>query len=281
MIPEWQPVEEPRIPKAVWYVVPVVVIGAGLGGYLYYTKNKAPPPEPVVKAAPLPPAAEPAPPAIAHPIPGDSDAAQAALPSLNDSDAPLRESLAKLTNEKTLDQFLVPENLVRNIVVTVDNLPRSKTAVERRPLKAIPGSTVVNTLGDELTLSEANYARYASFVSLVQATDAQKLSAVYFHYYPLLQESYENLGYPDKYFNDRLVEVIDDLLATPTPKGPIKLTQPRVFYEYADPELEKRSAGQKVLLRMGTANAAQVKKKLREFRAIIAKGPQPEAPATE
>ena len=63
MIPEWQPVEEPRIPKAVWYVVPVVVIGTGLGGYLYYTKNKAPPPEPVVKAAPLPPAAEPAPPA--------------------------------------------------------------------------------------------------------------------------------------------------------------------------------------------------------------------------
>jgi hypothetical protein len=55
----------------------------------------------------------------------------------------------------------------------------------------------------------------------------------------------------------------------------VKLTQPRVFYEYADPNLESLSAGQKVLLRMGNANAAQMKKKMREFRALIAKGPPP------
>jgi len=276
VIPEWQPVEEPRIPKAVWYVVPVVVLGAGLGGYLYYQKNKAEPPPPAAKAAPLPaPAAEPAPPAIAHPVPGD--AAQAALPALNDSDRALHDSLAKLADAKSLDQLLVPENLVRNLVVTVDNLPRSKTAVERRPLKAAPGGAAVVTAGDDITLSEENYARYAPYISLVQSTDARQLSTLYFHYYPLFQEAYENLGYPDKYFNDRLVEVIDHLLATPTPKGPVKLTQPRVFYEYADPALEQLSAGQKLLIRMGNGNAAELKKKMREFRALIAKGPQPAA----
>ena len=131
MIPEWKPIEEPKIPKAVWYVVPVVIAGAALGGYLYYTNQAAPPP-PAVKAAPLPaPVAEP--PAIAHPIPQDGDVARAALPLLNESDTPLHDSLAKLVNGKSLDQLLVPQNLVRNIVVTVDNLPRSKTAVERRP----------------------------------------------------------------------------------------------------------------------------------------------------
>jgi hypothetical protein len=276
VIPEWQPVEEPRIPKAVWYVVPVVVIGAGLGGYLYYTKTKEPPPPPVVKAAPLPaPAAEPPPPSITNPIPGDPNAAAPALPPLNDSDAPLREALGKIGGAKSIDSFLVPDNLVRNIVVTVDNLPRTKTAVERRPIKATPGGALVVTSGDEITLSEDNYKRYAPFVSLVQSTDAKQLSALYFHYYPLFQESYENLGYPDKYFNDRLVEVIDHLLSTPMPKGPVKLTQPRVFYEYADPALEQLSAGQKTLIRMGPGNAAQVKKKLREFRALIASGPPP------
>lgn len=276
MIPEWQPVEEPRIPKAVWYVVPVVVIGAGLGGYLYYTRNQAPPPPVATTAPPPAPIAEPPPPAIAHPIPDDSDAAKPALPLLNESDAPVRDSLAKLTGAKPLDALLVPENLVRNIVVTVDNLPRTKTAVERRPVKATPGGALVVTSGDEITLSDQNYARYAPFVSLVNSTDAKQLSALYFHYYPLFQEAYENLGYPDKYFNDRLVEVIDHLLATPMPKGPVKLTQPRVFYEYADPALEQLSAGQKTLIRMGSANAAQLKKKMREFRALIAKGPQPE-----
>ena len=242
MIPEWQPVEESKVPKAVWVVVPVVIIGAAVGGYFYYTKNQAATPPPAAKTAPVPaPAA--APPPVQNPIPGDPNAAQTMMPTLNDSDAPLHDALAKLTNGKSLDQLLVPQNLIRNIVVTVDNLPRSKTAVERRPVKATPGSAAVLTTGDETTLSDANFARYAPFVSLVQSTDAKQLSTLYFHYYPLFQEAYESLGYPDKYFNDRLVEVIDHLLATPTPKGPIKLTQPRVFYEYADPQLERLSAG--------------------------------------
>ena len=65
----------------------------------------------------------------------------------------------------------------------------------------------------------------------------------YRHFYPLFQQAYVDLGYPDGYFNDRLVEVIDHLLATPDVAGPIKLTQPSVFYQYADPSIEERSAG--------------------------------------
>src|SRR5207237_41823 len=94
---------------------------------------------------------------------------------------------------------------------------------------------------------------------------------VYQRLYPLFQQAYEDLGYPGKYFNDRLVEVIDHLLQAPEVPAPIKLVQPRVFYEYADADLEGRSAGQKLLIRMGPANARAIKAKLREFRAEIAK----------
>ena len=38
-----------------------------------------------------------------------------------------------------------------------------------------------------------------------------------------------------------------------------------MFYQFADPTLEERSAGQKFLIRMGPANAAAVKDKLREL----------------
>ena len=38
---------------------------------------------------------------------------------------------------------------------------------------------------------------------------------MYKQYYPLFQQAYVDLGYPEGYFNDRLVEVIDHLLATP------------------------------------------------------------------
>ena len=278
MIPEWKPIEEPPlIPKAVWIAAPVVLLAAA-GGYYWYTHRQpdAPPP-PVTQALP-PPKPAVTEPSIKNPVPGAEGAADTALPPLDASDSALRAALVPFAprgDVKTIDQFLVPDKLVRNFVLTIDNLPRSKTAVERRPVKATPGATLVETQGEEITLSPQNYARYTPFVTLVSSTDAKQLAAVYFHYYPLFQQSYEELGYPDKYFNDRLVEVIDDLLATPAPKGPVKLTQPRVFYEYADPALEQLSAGQKVLLRMGTANSAQLKMKLRELRALIAKGPPP------
>ncbi len=38
---------------------------------------------------------------------------------------------------------------------------------------------------------------------------------------------------------------------------------------FADPELEARSAGQKILLRTGAANATAIKAKLREIRQEI------------
>jgi hypothetical protein len=92
------------------------------------------------------------------------------------------------------------------------------------------------------------------------------------------------LGYPGKYFNDRLVQVIDQLLATPELAGPVQLVltevkgsvptlRPWVRYEYADAALEARPAGQKMLMRMGTENARVLKAKLQEFRQLI--GPRP------
>jgi hypothetical protein len=89
----------------------------------------------------------------------------------------------------------------------------------------------------------------------------------------LFQQSYQNLGYPNGYFNDRLVEVIDVMLATPESKGPIKLVRPNVMYTFADPALEARPAGQKLLIRMGPENAQAIKAKLTELRSVITAGP--------
>jgi hypothetical protein len=44
-----------------------------------------------------------------------------------------------------------------------------------------------------------------------------------------------------------------------------------VFYQFADPSLEERSAGQKLMIRLGPENAAIVKQKLRALRQEVAK----------
>jgi hypothetical protein len=138
-------------------------------------------------------------------------------------------------------------------------------------LAGVIGRNLVASQGDVTTIGDANFARYAPLVHVIEATDVKALAVVYTRLYPLFQQSYEDLGYPGKYFNDRLVLVIDHLLQTPEVAGPIPVVQPKVFYEYADPNLESRSAGQKLLIRMGPANARIIKAKLRDFRTEIVK----------
>jgi hypothetical protein len=252
-------------------IAAVVVIG---GGALYYFKFMKPKPveaSPPVAQAPATPQA----PAEAehHPVPPSTDTKP--LPPLNESDAPLAAELADVFGKKPIDQLLVPEQLVRHIVVTVDNLPRTKVSVEQRPVKATAGETVTVANGDTITLSADNYARYATLIKVIQNANTQQLGALYLRYYPLFQQAYEDLGYPGMYFNDRLVQVIDHLLQTPDLRGPIELKQGKVFYEYADPALESRSAGQKLLMRMGPDNAAVIKKKLRELKAFVTTSQDP------
>ena len=109
---------------------------------------------------------------------------------------------------------------------------------------------------------------------MASEVDSSQLIDLYVRYYPLFQEAYTELGYGDRYFNDRLVEVIDHLLAAPEPEGKVLLVKPESTYVFADPELEALSAGQKLLIRIGSDNAAVVMDKLIEIRsAITQKGP--------
>jgi hypothetical protein len=129
--------------------------------------------------------------------------------------------------------------------------------------------------GDELhaTLGAQNYQRYAPLIDALRQLDMKRVAAVYLRFYPLFQKAYQDLGYPNDYFNDRLVKVIDGLMVTPQVTGPIDLVRPNVMYLFADPALESRPAGQKLLIRMGPENAQVVKQKLSELRAIIAAAP--------
>jgi len=254
--------------KLMWLAGAVAAAAIAAGGWYWYSGRAHPAAEgpPVRHAAPQPQANTA--PEISHPIPGES-AGSAALPALNDSDAVMTDSLVGVFGRAPVERFLVPQSIVRHIVVTVDNLPRRKVAVELRPVKPTAGQTAVTGQADMTTLGEANFERYAALAKVVQGTDVKALAVVYERLYPLFQQAYEDLGYPGKYFNDRLVEVIDQLLQTPEVPAPIPLLQPKVFWEYADPSLENRSAGQKLLIRMGPQNARIIKARLREFRAEI------------
>lgn len=259
-----------------------VVIGVSLlaGAYWWlYGRHATPdrlaeptaePPLPSAEAAPVTePEAEPR---IAHPLPEVPEAADApALPELEDSDAQAMGELQRLFGARPVEAFLVPRELIRRFVLFVDSLDREALPLWLRPLRQTAGAFAIETQGQTLQIAAGNEQRYAPLIAMVERADMQQVAAVYRRYYPLFQDAYTRLGNPRaRYFNDRLVSVIDHLLQTPVVDGPIVLVRPKVLYLYADPELEGLSSGQKAMLRIGRDNAAKLKAQLREFRAAIA-----------
>jgi hypothetical protein len=246
-----------------------------LGGLVYYFASYVPArqPEPApVAAAPAPPASAPragAQPAVVHPLQPPAEVPKS-LPALDVSDSMMRESIAKLIGRKAFEDFVYPAQLVRRIVATVDNLPRRTAPRRVMPLNPVPRAFVTARAGDASVIDSANSLRYVPYVRALEAVRARALVEIYVQAYPLFQQAYEQLGYPGKYFNDRLIEAIDDLLQAPEIEAPPRLVQPKVLYEFADPDFETRSAGQKILIRMGRENALKVKAKLREVRQELA-----------
>ena len=248
----------------------VVALGAGL----YWYGHRGQPPQqpeaaPALVAASQPePVAASAPAPIEHPVPPGPDSAP--MPSAVDqSDAALLTALTALPDSAAVLKQLLPQNIVRHIVAAVDNLPRKRFALNLWPFHTTPGAFMASDVDGEFAISTDNYVRYRPFVDMVKNTDAQQLATLYFHFYPLFQTAFDDLGYADGYFNDHVVGLIDHLLATPVPASPPALVQPNVMYLYADPALEALSAGQKTLIRMGPANEAALQGKLRELKAAL------------
>lgn len=205
----------------------------------------------------------------------------AAAPALAGGD--LAGALSELLGQAAVTTFLHTGDFPRRVVATVDNLGRAHAPPALWPVLPTPGRFSVRQAPEGEAIAAENAQRYAPFVRMAAGVDAARAAEVYRQVYPLLQQTYRELGFGERYFNDRVVEVIDLLLATPEPgtpprvqltevKGPIASERPWVRYEFADPRLASLSAGQKILVRMGPGNARVLKQKLAEFRAQVASG---------
>jgi hypothetical protein len=251
----------------------VLLVGGALlavAAVVFLAPTREPPAEP--PAAPV--ADEPAvrnPIEPAAPAPGGAPAPP--LPGLAESDPVAREELGGVVGSEAVTALVVESNLVRRFVATVDQLDREKLPVEGRVLRAPTGPFIVSGAEGDTTLSPQNYARYTPIVAVLQRADAATLASLYRRWYPLIQQAYVDLGYPQGYFNDRLVAIIDHLIEAPEVVEPVRLVQPSVYYQFADPAVEQLSAGRKLLVRMGPQNAAVVKAKLAELRGQVAAAP--------
>jgi hypothetical protein len=279
-----------RQPRVIWPWIVGAGLMAGLGWWLFWPDRLTVAPSaaaPSVTTA-MPSAAArgadtPAPAPIQHPIDAadaadlaaTADAAAPALPALADSDTPFWQELSTLAQDDGALSLLLREHLIQRLVVSVDNLTQPRISRNVWALLPVSGQLQVepDPAGQSM-LAAANAQRYAPYVQLFTRVDIAAAARLYVRFYPLFQQAYAELGYPNGYFNDRLIQVVDHLLATPELDQPPQLQQDtRGRYQFVDPALESLSVGRKALLRLGPEQQAAVKAQLRKLRAALASPP--------
>ena len=260
--------------RSVWSVaVPVVVIASVAAGWFWLSRPEMAPE--VTPASSLPPPTE--------------EASQAQRPTTTPLPAPdkelvqasgIPEALVALFGSEAVLRFLATKDFPRRAVATLDSLGRDHAPVAAWPVLPTPDRFLVDQAGGSRFISEGNSRRYEPFVAFVAAVDAARAVDLYRRMYPVLHQAYRELGFGGRSLNDRVLEVIDLLLATPEPstrlevtltqvKGPIPSANPWTRYEFADGNFQRLAAGQKILLRVGPENRKQLKEKLQELRTQL------------
>lgn len=283
-----------RITLAILLVVAAVVI-------YFYSERTGPPPEaldsPVVEEAdptqPRHPVPEPESGGDSEPESGPEETGDAAaddadpspepfepvevLPALDASDPVVGDRMADWLGPEAAEALLAGDDLVRRLVATIHSLDGEAVPLRVRPVvpapeRFRPGEEREDPdTGERYWVRDAgNASRYEDHLDALRRIEPEVAAQAYLAHYEWFQRAYAELGDPDAYFNDRLVETIDHLLEAPNPDNGTRLVRPTVFYEYADPELEGQSWGRKALMRLGPEQRSVVKSWLREFRAAIA-----------
>lgn len=225
-------------------------------------------PEPEVLPAALP---EPA--SLPTPLPVEPAApvvVDTPLPSLEQADSVLKAELLALDWRPGLASLFVTKHMVRNFVVTVDNLAQGRLVTEHDVLTPLAqGYSATATDRGGYLAHPANAERYEPYLLLLESVPPTQLKQLMQRYKPLLDQAFAELGYENLQFEQRLQQAIALLLATPELQAPPLLERPSVYFTYADAELEQLPEAQKQLLRLSASQQQRARQLLARWQQAL------------
>jgi hypothetical protein len=231
-------------------------------------QTAVPEPEPAPELPPAPDIPEPAP--VPEPAPEQPEEPAPPPPvSLETSDEELRERLAGAGDSEILDSALSNENLVERGAGLVDSFSKGIVLQKLLPLPKPEGEFAVVEANGLVTIDPSSYQRYDRYAEAFEELDTAALVASFHRFRPLLEQAYQGLGHPAEDFDNAVIRVLDEILATPQIDAPLQVKKHVKAYKYVDPALEQRSGLQKQLLRMGPENTARIQAQARALRAAL------------
>ncbi|MEM1205142.1 MAG: DUF3014 domain-containing protein [Acidobacteriota bacterium] len=249
-----------------WIAVLIIaLIGLSVLAFRWFTAEP-PAPMPAEQRVPANSANDPVPGAGA----ADERRRRPEMPPLDASDAVVRELASTLTEHPKLAAWLVPDDLVRKLVATVDNIARGDSPRPHLKHMVPEGPFEVEARpGGGLRVAESSYRRYDLVTEVFTSLDIGATVRLYYDMEPLFDEAWAELGDPRVTFRESLAQSIDLLMEVPIPEGSPSVDPKVSSYVYSDPALEQRTEAEKHLLRLGPENARKVQTKLRFLRAAL------------
>jgi len=193
------------------------------------------------------------------------------LPPLDESDTLVQQKLLALPWKAGLASLFANEEMIRRFVVQVDNIAQGRLVAEQSLFKGLAQDFKAKKNGQQYQLDIANYQRYQRYLDLLESAPKAEVVALFQQLYPLMQQAYLELGYPDAQFRDRLQQAIQQLLSAPEiADGPL-LRLDSVQYSFADAQIEQLSMVHKQMIRLGLKNQQRLKLLLAAYQPLLAK----------
>lgn len=192
------------------------------------------------------------------------------LPSLDASDGYVRELGAALSRDAAFAGWLGHDDLVRRFVAAVANVAEGASPASHVPFlrPSQPFRTIER--GDRTVIDPATFRRHDLAVGALTGLDPAACARALRRLEPLFDAAWRELGDPRRDFRETLSTAISRLAAVPIPEGEIAVVPDGVVWAYADPELERRPAAEKLMLRLGPDHARRLRDWLRELAAARA-----------
>ena len=250
-VPPERPIPWPMI----WFTAAGLVV-LGTMAFFFFGRDQAEPPSPRDES-----------PVSASQTPLDRqlgvDVEPIDLPALDETDPLVRQLVARLSSHPRLAAWLATNGLIRNFVVVVENISTGRTPSGHLRALRPAGPFRVVERDEEIVVDPASYERYAPIASAVESLDAAGAARLYTMLKPRLEDAYRELGHQEP-FDRALERAIVALLQVPVLDGDAAMSSKGALYVYEDPRIERLTAAQKQLARMGPRNVRIVQAKLRE-----------------
>ncbi|MGZ9896970.1 DUF3014 domain-containing protein [Shewanella gaetbuli] len=282
------PTSEPKAAPNTALIGIVVVLVIAAATYFYINSQELPPEpvEPIPVQLPEPVPAEPieqAPieePIIEETIEAPSDTVSLGepetpvveaepLPDLSESDDFMEQKALAVADGMKIDPLIIKKDMARQLVVFVDNLAQGEVIRKASPLKGPESNFTVSEITNKTYLNPDSYHRYDLYADFISGLDKQQLANTYQELAPLFEQAFDELGYSDLPFDERMQQVFKMVLDAPIIEDPIELTSISVNYQFADPNLEALPNAQKLLIRMGPKNTRKIKDAVKKLQPLI------------